>query len=278
MAPLRWLRALYCVDANYQKLTGVQATERGCPATPAASAQFAAQNPGLFQASGVAVHPYSFTSLPPNVPIPNEPDYAELAVLPKLESTLDRLQRAYGSSRKFPIWSTEFGYITNPPNNEYTITPARAAYYLNWAEYIHDRDPRIRSYDQYLLVDPPAGSSFATGLASPTGVPKPTFYAYRMPLYMPNTAGSSGSALVVWGGARPSDIAARQTGQPQRVQLQFQTGARGPFKTIRTITLTDPYGYFEVTQSFSHSGILRSRWRYPSGEAVYSRNVAVTIH
>ena len=56
--------------------------------------------------------------------------------MPTLEATLDRLQRVYGSDTKFPIWSTEFGYLTNPPNPQYTVTPALAAYYLNWAEYM----------------------------------------------------------------------------------------------------------------------------------------------
>ena len=37
------------------------------------------------------------------------------------------------------------------------VSPALAASYLNWAEYLTWRDPRIRSYDQYLLIDPPRG-------------------------------------------------------------------------------------------------------------------------
>ncbi len=56
MPPLRFLRALYCVDAAYKPLTGEQAALRGCPTTAAASARFAAQNPALFHASGIAVH------------------------------------------------------------------------------------------------------------------------------------------------------------------------------------------------------------------------------
>ena len=119
MQPLRFLRALYCVNADYQPLRGTTAVERGCPATSAGSAGFAAANPGLFHATGFADHPYS-QGLAPNEPTPDEPDYAELAAIPTLEKTLDRLQRGYGSSTKFPIWSTEFGYQTAPriPNRE----------------------------------------------------------------------------------------------------------------------------------------------------------------
>ena len=42
-------------------------------------------------------------------------------------------------------------------------SPTVAAVYLNWSEYLTWRDPRIKSYDQYLLLDPPAGI-FASGL------------------------------------------------------------------------------------------------------------------
>jgi hypothetical protein len=277
MAPLRFLRALYCADANYQQLRGTQAAQRGCPTTAAASAQFVAQNPGLFKAPGFAVHPYSFTSLPPNVRIPNEPDYAELAALPTLEATLDRLQRLYGSHKKFPIWSTEFGYLTNPPNPQYTVTPSLAAYYLNWAEYITWQDPRLKSFDQFLISDPPGTTVFATGLETATGQPKPTFDAFRMPLYLPVTRGAAKQPLLVWGGVRPAPDAARQTHRRQQVQLQFEPASGKDFKTIKTVPLTNPHGYFEVQQAFPSSGSLRLLWTYPNGETVFSRTVDITL-
>jgi hypothetical protein len=93
MVPLRFLYALYCVSATGQQLRGTQASARSCPTTAAGSARFRAQNPALFRASGFAVHPYSFSSLAPNVRLPNARDDAELAAIPTLEETLDRLQR-----------------------------------------------------------------------------------------------------------------------------------------------------------------------------------------
>jgi hypothetical protein len=278
MAPLRFLRALYCVDANYRPLQGTQARLRGCPTTPADSARFASQNPGLFKASGFAIHPYSFTSLPPNVRIPNEPDYAELAALPTLESTLDRLQRAYGSNKKFPIWSTEFGYITNPPNDQYTITPALAAYYLNWAEYMTWADPRIKSFDQFLIADPPGTTVFGTGLKTATGQPKPTLDAFRMPLYLPVTRTAAKHPLLVWGDVRPAPDAARSTHRRQEVKVQFKPASGGDFTTVATVPLSDPHGYFEIHQVFPSSGSVRLRWTYPNGQTVFSRTVDVTLH
>src|SRR5262249_10594149 len=113
MVPLRFVRALYCVDSNLRPLQGSAATERECPPTASASKQFPSQHPGLFQATGVAVHPYPQGALAPNVVVPNEPDYADLANLPHLEKTLDSIQHAYGQSEQFDLYSTEFGYKTN---------------------------------------------------------------------------------------------------------------------------------------------------------------------
>ncbi len=72
------------------------ATVRGCPSTASASAAFAPQHPALFRASGFADHPYPQGGLPPNVRTPDEPDYADLAAIGNLESTLDSAMAAYG--------------------------------------------------------------------------------------------------------------------------------------------------------------------------------------
>jgi hypothetical protein len=276
MAGLRFLRALYCVDSSYRRLSGVAAQQRGCPTTPAASNGFAAANPGLFHASGFADHPYP-QGLPPNQVTPNEPDYAELAAIGKLEDVLDMLQRVYGSSTHFPIWSTEFGYQTKPPDPEpLTVSPEQAAYYLNWSEYITWKDPRILSYDQYLLTDNPTGH-FATGLKFPNGAPKPTYAAFRMPLYLPVTQTSSGHALEIWGCVRPAPDAELATHHGQHVKIQFAPSSGGAFKTVSTVTITDRYGYFDVDQKFPGSGTVRLAWSYPHGPEVFSRTVGITL-
>jgi hypothetical protein len=281
MVPLRFLRALYCVDAGYHQLRGTAATLRGCPPTSAASAKFESQNPGLFQASGFADHPYP-QGLAPDVVTPDEPDYADMATLPRLEQTLDRLQQAYGSSRQFDIWNTEFGYQTNPPEKiARSVDPQTAALYLNWSEYLSWRDPRISSYDQYLLTDPPIANAlggFATGLEFKDGAPKATLYAFRMPVFLPVTTATRGTALEVWGCARPAPYARNGTGRPQRVRIQFQPGSHGPFRAIRRLTLPTGSCYFDVHVRFPGSGVVRLAWSYPAGPTVHSRGVIVTVH
>jgi hypothetical protein len=275
MAPLRFLRALYCVGSSYRPLTGTAAKARGCPTTAAGTKAFAAQHPGLFHASGFADHPYP-QGLAPNVPTPGEPDYAELADLPRLEHALDTLQRAYGSSTRYPIYSTEYGYQTTPPDTEAgTVSPKQAALYLNWSEYITWLNPRLRSYDQFLMTDGAAGN-FATGLRFSNGSEKPSYGAFRMPLYLPVHSGSKGQALEVWGCVRPAYDAQQSSHRPQRVRIQFATPSRS-FHTVTTVPITDRYGYFVVHQRFSGSGQVRLAWTYPHGPTVFSRTVDITL-
>lgn len=279
MVPLRFLRALYCVDGNDQPLQGAPAAARGCPTTSAASAAFRTAHPALFEASGVADHPYPEGALPPNQVIPGEPDYADLASLPRLEQTLDRLQQVYGSHRRFPIWNTEFGYQTNPPETILGKTsPSVAAYYLNWSEYLFWRDPRVASYDQYLLTDPPApacasGACFATGIEFSDGRQKPMYPAFRLPLYLPVTSFAHDQAVEVWGAVRP----ARHERRPQSAVLEFQPAGGGAFRTIRTLSITDPDGYFDVRQTFPASGTVRLAYTYPQGPRAVSRSVSISV-
>jgi hypothetical protein len=279
MVPLRFVRALYCVDGGLRQFRGAAALARGCPPDAAASAEFPRLHPALFDASGFAVHPYP-QALPPTVPtpgVPGGPDYADLPQLPKLEGLLDSVQLLYGSRARLPLYSTEYGYKTDPPLVG-AVPPATAALYLNWAEWISWRDPRIRSDDQYLLIDPPpGGGDFVTGLEFADGTPKQTFYAYRMPLFLPATSGTAGQRLEVWGCVRPARFARLTTGKRQVVEIQFRAARTSAFRTLRKVTLTDAYGYFDLYQRFSGSGAVRLRWSYPDGATIFSRTARITI-
>ncbi|MGI8863208.1 MAG: hypothetical protein ACR2JH_02215 [Solirubrobacteraceae bacterium] len=281
MVPLRFVRALYCVDSSLRPLQGPAASARGCPADRGGSHDFPGRHPALFRASGMSLHPYPQGNLAPDVVTPYEPDYADLAALPTVERTLDGLQSVYGSATRLPIYSTEFGYQTNPPEEIATaVTPAVAAAQLNHAEYLSWLDPRVRSYDQYQLVDPPGANrlgGFATGLRFAGGSPKATFAAFRLPIYLPLTRAERGRELEVWGCVRPAPDAARSTGRPQTVQVELATRAGARYRVITTVTVANPHGYFDVPVKFPSSGVARLRWAYPNGIAVFSRPVSITI-
>ena len=278
MVPLRFIRALYCVDGSLRPLGEAEAAPRGCPTDATGSAAFARENPALFHASGFAFHPYP-QGVPPTVRTPDEPDYADLPQVPELERTLDGALAAYGSSTRFPLYDTEFGYQTNPPEKILrAINPTTAAAYINWAEYLHWLNPRIASYDQYLLTDPPPGaSSFDTGLQLYGGKHKALYAAFRLPVYLPVTSGRRGHPLEVWGCVRPAHYVMVRSRVPQLADIQFQPAAGGAFKTVKRIIISDPYGYFDTRVVFPATGVARIAWAYPHGPRIHSRSVGVTV-
>ena len=307
MKPLVFLRAMYCVDSAYRPLRGTAAALTGCPQTAAGSRRFRAQNPALFVASGVSDHPY-MRWYPPDDEEQPDPNYSSLAEIGNLERAIDRLQEVYGSSRRFPVWDTEFGYITTPPKHdnqrepgiphyEPWVSQSTAAYYLNWAEYISWRNPRIASFFQYLLQDPqPAVASddwggYASGLLNYNGSQKPTYGAWRLPLYLPATSAPTGHPLEVWGCVRPAHYATLDTDLPQTVDIQLRSGSRGPFSTVQMVTIGGPGSscYFDVRVKFASSGTVRLAWSYPTLDqqlgyfdplgphTAYSRQVAITV-
>jgi hypothetical protein len=314
MKPLVFLRAMYCVDAGYRPLRGAAAASRGCPATAASSRRFRAQNPALFRATGISDHPY-MRWYPPNYEQSPDPvngsttvDYSSLATIGNLIRASDRLERVYGSPSHLQIYNTEFGYITSPPKHDNQrepkppyyypwVSPATAAYYDNWAEYISWRNPRIGSFFQYLLHDPlPATKDndwggYASGLLNWNYNAKPGFSAWRLPLYLPVTTARRGQRLKVWGCIRPAQYSLSDTKLPQTVAIQLQPKSTGRFQTVQTVTISSPTAscYFFVPVKFAASGSVRLTWTYPSPDPnfayldplkrhqVYSRHVQITL-
>jgi hypothetical protein len=273
--PIEFMRELYCLDPNYRQYRGAAAAVRGCPTTAAASGRFRAQHPVLFSASGVSDHPYPVNS-PPNRSDSGDPNKAEFTQLPHFTQMIDRMQRAYHSGKRFPIWNTEYGYITCQPTCSHVpryVSPDTAASYINWAEYLSWRNARIYSTMQFLLYDPnptvgvPEYGGFASGLIFyPTvlgGQPKANYEAYRLPLFLPSTSTTHGRKLEVWGDARPAPYAKADMGQSQYVQVQFAPGSSNSWRTLSTVKITSPRGYFDVRVAFPSSGSVRITYTYP---------------
>lgn len=273
------------------------AAVRGCPTTAGGYAHFRAQHPVLFQASAYSDHPYDLPkALPPTKAAEADPDWAEFPQIPHFASQLDYIQRLYGSGKRFPIWNTEFGYITCPPNCVWhTVAPATAAAYINWAEYLSWRDPLIASTMQYLIVDPnptvgvAEHGGFASGMVFYRGTPKPVYYAYRMPIFLPFTRVRKGHSLEVWGDVRPAPYAVIDGDGPQFATIQFQRNGSRTWSTLKTLPVTDPRGYIDTWTTFPASGTVRIAWTYPptdktlksmmvtnSNQTIYSRTIPVT--
>ena len=281
MRPLRFLRALYCVNTRLRPLRGATAEALGCP-TANQTTEFPRRHPGLFQASGFAHHPYSLLT-PPAIRSANRDDVG-MADIRRLTSTLGVIFSRYRQRNRLPIYNTEFGYQSKPPD-PFGFPQYLQAAYVNQAEYMGYVNPRMRSAHQFLLVDAPPytqypsnsyqyWSSFQTGLVERGGKVKQAFNAYRMPIFVPGARRRAPARFRIWGAARPAPNRSRQ-----KVQVQYRSFARrARYRTIRTVTTRSLRNYVDTRVRISRSGVVRLRWRNPAtGEVLFSRPAPVTI-
>ncbi|HTU95684.1 MAG TPA: hypothetical protein VMF14_07565 [Solirubrobacteraceae bacterium] len=286
--PLLFIRQLYCVDTKFNELRGSAAKAIGCPTTASASRKFRSQNPGLFNVNGLSMHPYGQSQSPVSK-AGNKVDYGLFQDFPQVEATIDHVNKVYGSKKHLSIYNTEYGYITNPPQSTHRpsyVSPATAAYYINWAEYLSWKQSRVQSYMQYLLADPPptAGpyQGFASGLEFPNGTHKPSYDAFRLPVYMPKTSISHTTNAEIWGAARPGAFMQKDGNGTPTIAIQLNG------TTIKTLSVSSSGAYFDTKLKFPKSGTVRLAYTYPSsdpflpvtdeGQTVFSRSFKITVH
>jgi hypothetical protein len=85
------------------------------------------------------------------------------------------LTRLYGPK---PLWITEYGYQTNPPDRLFGVSYAKQAAYLTQAYAIARKNPRIQMMLWFQLQDEPALGGWQSGLMTTQGVKKPSFAAF----------------------------------------------------------------------------------------------------
>jgi len=96
--------------------------------------------------------------------------------LGNIDDLASELTRLYG--RK-PIWVTEYGYQTNPPDSSFGVPWQRQATYLAQAFALARAHPRIDMLLWFLLRDEPDPERWQSGLISASGERKPAFEAFR---------------------------------------------------------------------------------------------------
>ena len=191
-----------------------------------------------FDVDGYAHHPYGPTSR-----VAEHADIVSLLVIGRLRRYLDRAAAAGRIPRKLPIYNTEFGLQSNPPDPTARLSLEEQAELLNeMEERSYRAGPRLRSYAQYLLYDDPARegttpeqvwSGFQTGLRFTDGEAKPAYHAYRFPFVVQPSARDS---VQVWGRVRP--------GSGVR-EVQLEARRNGRFRPTGGRLKTDDAGYFE---------------------------------
>ena len=278
---LRFVRLLYCVDRSLRVLRGAAAEAQGCPAS-GDPADVLAAHPALFAATGFAHHPYALLDPPDRRS--KDRDFVTIADLSRLTGTLDRIFRRYGRSRRggVPLYLTEYGYQTNPPDRFSGFSWRLQAQFLNHGEFLAYRNRSVKVVTQFLLVDdaPTAGlppsdpnywGTFQTGLITQDGVRKPSFAAYRLPIHVTPSTVRKGGRVRVWGLVRPA-----ATGTRARVHVQLRRRGSRAFRRVASVR-TNARGFVDTRLRLRSSGHLRLTWRSPSGAVLASRAAAVRV-
>ncbi len=114
-----------------------------------------------------------------------------------LERLEREVHRAFG--RK-PIWLTEYGYQTNPPEGFLGVTPEQQATYVATAALRVYRASSVTMLIFFMVRDDRSPAGWQSGLLTADGVVKPAYAAFRLPLVQ---IARHGGRVELWGQVRP---------------------------------------------------------------------------
>jgi hypothetical protein len=252
--PTTFLLNLFCIDARGHRLRGRLARAQGCT-------RHFKRFSGI---TGFAHHPYNASATGPALRRPRGAGDITLATFGRLTKVLRLGARAHAIRSRLPIYITEYGIQSNPPNHRYGVPPSRQAMWLNEADFLAYKNRAVRSVAQYELIDGADTGVFTTGLIFNSGTPKPSLDAYQLPIW----ASRVGSQTSLWFWVRPA------AGVPQNVFIEHDTG--GGFLDVDQAT-TDSHGFATVSEA-GLSGRWRIAWTDPAGAQHFSRAASVTDH
>jgi hypothetical protein len=133
----------------------------------------AAKAAGMRDFDAYAHHPYAGYARSSPGAKPENPRAITLGNIPKLISEVTRL---YGPK---PIWITEYGYETSPPDRVFGVGWKKQAAYLREAYGIARRNPRIEMLLWFLARDEERATGWQSGFVSAGGRRKPSFYEFQ---------------------------------------------------------------------------------------------------
>ena len=222
MAPLTFLREMACVDERLRPLARPECRDF-------------APLPG----DGWSHHPYSLKLAPWQTD--PQPENVRMGDLDRLTSLLLRLHAAGRTRRDLPLYLTESGYQTSPPDPTQTTSLAEQARWLPEAEQIARRQPSLRGVAQFLVRDLPERpgttarvrwGDYQSGLRFADGSPKPAHASFALGL----VAHRAGAGRVrFWGLVRPGSgrrdarVGVLDPGGAWREIARDRTGPDGTF-------------------------------------------------
>jgi hypothetical protein len=241
--PAAFWRAVLCIDRRGKRLGGRARKLQGCP-----------KRFKQLKVTGAAHHPYtrggagSPTSLVAR-------DDVTLGSLGRLTQVIDRARHWRRVPSRLPIYLTEYGFQTNPPDRYSGVSPSLAAVWLNQSDWIAFNNRRVQAVAQYELRDERSLAAFQTGLRFKDGRAKPGLAAYRMPLWVQR---SRSGRSTIWGQLRAG-------GRGDRVDVLMQPRRGRAWRKFKTVRVSNSRGYFRVVTRRN-----AYRWRLRWGKQ-YSR-------
>jgi hypothetical protein len=236
--PEDFLRAVFCIKTNGHRLTGSARREQGC------SGRYS-----RLRVTGEAHHPYTRGGSRPPLSRPNGHEIT-IGVFKRLTRLLDQAGKAGRIPRKLPVWYTENGWQTNPPDRIFGVSLLQQAEYVNQSDWIAYKSKRIKAVAQYKLVDDVPQGSFQSGLRLADGTAKPAYAAYRLPIWVSGT----GAQATLYGQVRPA-----ADGAALSVDVQRAARPGAAFQTVQTVAVSSRKGQFKVPVA-NQGGVWRLRW------------------
>jgi len=178
-----------------------------------------------------------------------------MATVPKL---LILVRRYFGPK---PVWFTEYGYQTNPPDTLLGVSPKRQGTLLSLAAMRAWRLPRVTMLIQYLYRDEAQLSRFQSGLVFVDDRPKPALAAFKLPFAQ---RGREGQQVVLWGQVRG--------GRPGRKVYRLEVLHRSTWEPVGHDRLTNDDGFFVRTIRLNRGALLRI---WSPGERRYSLQLRI---
>ena len=175
-----------------------------------------------------AHHPYP--SSPSETPSSGGCRSCPSITMATIRKLLVLVKRDFGSK---PIWLTEYGYQSKPPDALLGVPLKRQANMVSLAAMRAWRLPRVTMLFQYLYRDERQLSRFQTGLVFANNRAKPSLQGFKLPLAQMRRAGSH---AILWGQIRD--------GRPGRKKYRLEVLRKNEWKAVGPDRLTGGDGVF----------------------------------